>query len=231
MKLLNWNIGSLNSLFFSKSERAIQSRSVLKKISQQNYDVISFQEIKISPAGPTNKEIACLNKYFSDYHMVWRSSQKPAKLKYSGVLFLYSPKLKPLKIIKPKIDDQNLDNEGRLLVLEFEKYYLVNSYVPHYEFHKEKQYDHWMKELTEYLVMLSTDKPLLLTGDLVILPIIGQSFTRNKRAVQKFEDQYSNLIKLGLIDAYAVKPNNANSATWWASNIPKQIDQGIRLDY
>lgn len=231
MKLLNWNIGSLNSLCCLKSERAIQSRNVLKKISQQSYDVISFQETKLGPAGPTDKEICYLNKYFPNYQMAWRSSQKPAKLKYSGTMFLYSPRLKPLQIIKPNINNHGLDNEGRLLIMEYRQYFLVNAYIPHYEFHQEKQHQRWLAELIEYFKQINSIKPLVISGDLAILPGSGQRFTKRRPATQKLRAQYHRLLDLGLVDAYRVKPRTTAAATWWAPNIPKQVDQGIRLDY
>lgn len=53
MKLISWNIDSLNAALTSDSARAKQSREVLATIIDENPDIIAIQETKLSATGPT----------------------------------------------------------------------------------------------------------------------------------------------------------------------------------
>lgn len=232
MRLINWNIASLKAMLFGTTTRAQQTRKVLQEILKSNPDIIGLQEVKLRPDGPDEKEKQKLAEFFPDYQIVYRASQPPAKTSYAGTMFLYKNKLNPLRIIKPNIDDGDLDKEGRLLVLEFENYYIVNAYIPHYEFHQYKLHAHWMEELTEYLQKLKQDKTILLAGDLSIL--LSKNTVKvnvSNKVLTEFKKQYDSLLTLGLSDAYLAKPNGENDATWWAPNIPKKIEKGIRTDF
>ena len=55
MKLISWNIDSLNAALTSDSARAKQSREVLATIIDENPDIIAIQETKLSATGPTKK--------------------------------------------------------------------------------------------------------------------------------------------------------------------------------
>ena len=57
MKLISWNIDSLNAALTSDSARALLSRDVLKKLASMDADIIALQETKLSAKGPTKKHI------------------------------------------------------------------------------------------------------------------------------------------------------------------------------
>ena len=48
MKLISWNIDSLNAALTSDSARALLSRDVLKKLASMDADIIALQETKLS---------------------------------------------------------------------------------------------------------------------------------------------------------------------------------------
>ena len=232
MKLVNWNIASLKSMLFGTTTRALQTREISQKIIKDNPDIIGLQEVKIRPDGPDAKENKKLTELFPNYNIVYRASQSPAKTSYAGTMILHKRDLNPIRIIKSNIDSGDLDSEGRLLILEFKKHYFVNAYIPHYEYHKYRQHAHWMKELTEYIDKLNQKKVVLLAGDLSIL--LGKKTVKStvsKKAVLELKRQYDSLLDLGLRDAYIVKPNGQNDATWWAPNIEKKVENGIRTDF
>lgn len=89
MRLISWNIDSLNAALTSDSARAILSREVLNTIKELNPDIIALQETKLSIKGPTKKHLEVLVSYFPDYDLCWTSSEEPARKSYAGTMFLY----------------------------------------------------------------------------------------------------------------------------------------------
>ena len=61
-----------------------------------------------------------------DYHMFWNCS-KPPKTGYSGTAVL--TKVKPISV-KYGLGIEKHDLEGRLITVEFEKFYFLVCYVP-----------------------------------------------------------------------------------------------------
>lgn len=53
MKLISWNIDSLNAALTSDSARALLSRQVIDTLIAQDADIIAIQETKLSAKGPT----------------------------------------------------------------------------------------------------------------------------------------------------------------------------------
>ena len=79
MKLISWNIDSINAALTSDSARAVLSRAVIDTLVAEDADIIAIQETKLSAKGPTKKHLQILNDYFPDYDISWRSSVEPAR--------------------------------------------------------------------------------------------------------------------------------------------------------
>ena len=62
MKLISWNIDSLNAALTSDSARAQLSRAVIDTLVAENADIIAIQETKLSAKGPTKKAFANLGR-------------------------------------------------------------------------------------------------------------------------------------------------------------------------
>ena len=89
MKLISWNIDSLNAALTGDSARAQLSRAVIDTLVTENADIIAIQETKLSAKGPTKSNLQILEDYFPDYVITWRSSVEPARKGYAGTMFLY----------------------------------------------------------------------------------------------------------------------------------------------
>ena len=75
-----------------------------------------------------HKEI--LEKYFPQYDYSWDSSQEPARKSYVGFLTIYKKELEP-KITFPILGaPDTMDNEARIITLEFNDFYLTQVYTP-----------------------------------------------------------------------------------------------------
>ncbi|TQC07289.1 endonuclease/exonuclease/phosphatase family protein, partial [Streptococcus agalactiae] len=103
MKLISWNIDSLNAALTSESTRALMSRQVIDTLVAEDADIIAIQETKLSAKGPTKKHLEVLETYFPEYDLVWRSSVEPARKGYAGTMFLYRKGLNPI-VSFPEID-------------------------------------------------------------------------------------------------------------------------------
>lgn len=57
MRLISWNIDSLNAALTSDSNRAVLTRKVIDTILNKDPDVIALQETKLPYKGPSKKNI------------------------------------------------------------------------------------------------------------------------------------------------------------------------------
>ena len=64
LKLISWNIDSLNAALTSESARALLSKEVLNTIIEYDPEVIALQETKLSSNGPTKKHLEILEEKF-----------------------------------------------------------------------------------------------------------------------------------------------------------------------
>ena len=118
LKLISWNIDSLNAALTSDSPRAQLSRDVLVTLAKEDADLIAIQETKLPVTGPAKKHMEALTALFPGYRVEWVSSEPPARKGYAGTMILSKEALKAEKIV-PRIGaPSTMDDEGRLLVLD-----------------------------------------------------------------------------------------------------------------
>jgi len=79
LKLISWNIDSLNAALTGTSARSELSRKVLDTIREHDPDVIALQETKLPGDGPSKKHMEVLGEKFPGYAIVWNSSVEPAR--------------------------------------------------------------------------------------------------------------------------------------------------------
>jgi len=167
MKLISWNIDSLNAALTSDSARAKLSQEVLQTLVAEDADIIAIQETKLSSKGPTKKHLEILEELFPGYENTWRSSQEPARKGYAGTMFLYKKELTPV-VTFPEIGaPSTMDLEGRIITLEFGGFFVTQVYTPNagdgLKRLEERQV--WDVKYAEYLAELDKQKPVLATGD------------------------------------------------------------------
>lgn len=241
MKLISWNIDSLNAALTSDSARAQLSKAVLDQLAQAGADIIAIQETKLSPTGPTKKHEEILDQYFPGYAHTWRSSQEPARKGYAGTLFLYRESLKP-KVTFPEIGaPSTMDLEGRIITLEFDDCYVTQVYTPNagdgLKRLAERQV--WDAKYADYLVNLDAKKPVLATGDFnVAHHEIDLANPGANRQSAGFTDEeragFTHLLSRGFTDSFRhLHGDVPHQYTWWAqrSRTSKINNTGWRIDY
>lgn len=241
MKLISWNIDSLNAALTSESTRALMSRQVIDTLVAEDADIIAIQETKLSAKGPTKKHLEVLETYFPEYDLVWRSSVEPARKGYAGTMFLYRKGLNPI-VSFPEIDaPTTMDNEGRIITLEFENCYITQVYTPNAGDGLKRLADRqiWDIKYAEYLATLDSQKPVLATGDYNVahkeIDLANPSSNRRSAGFTDEERQgFTNLLAKGFTDTFRYLHGDVpNVYSWWAqrSRTSKINNTGWRIDY
>lgn len=241
MKLISWNIDSLNAALTAESPRALLSRAVIDTLVAEDADIIAIQETKLSDKGPTKKHLEILEAYFPGYANTWRSSVEPARKGYAGTLFLYKNHLTPT-ISFPAIGaPTTMDSEGRIITLEFDDFYVTQVYTPNAGDGLKRLADRqiWDIQYAEYLAQLDNQKPVLATGDYnVAHKEIDLANPASNRQSPGFTDEeregFTNLLAKGFTDTFRHLHGDAlNAYTWWAqrSRTSKINNTGWRIDY
>lgn len=241
MKLISWNIDSLNAALTSESTRALMSRQVIDTLVAEDADIIAIQETKLSAKGPTKKHLEVLETYFPEYNLVWRSSVEPARKGYAGTMFLYRKGLNPI-VSFPEIDaPTTMDNEGRIITLELENCYITQVYTPNAGDGLKRLGDRqiWDIKYAEYLATLDSQKPVLATGDYNVahkeIDLANPSSNRRSAGFTDEERQgFTNLLAKGFTDTFRYLHGDVpNVYSWWAqrSRTSKINNTGWRIDY
>lgn len=235
MKLISWNVNGL---------RACIQKGFIDFYKSIDADIFSIQETKMQEGQITDeiKELS-LNQY-------WSSAEKKG---YSGTAVF--SKQKPikvtigideeaLKVIKEKLNKDSLligqSNEGRIIVAEYEKFYLVNCYVPNSKIELERL-DYrveWEDEMREYLIYFDKIKPVIYCGDLNVaheeIDLKNPSSNHNNAGfTDKERMQMSKLLDAGFIDSFRYKyPDVKDKYSWWSYMFhARENNAGWRIDY
>lgn len=241
MRLISWNIDSLNAALTSDSKRAELSRQVLDSVAEQNSDVIAIQETKLSSNGPTKTHLDILNEKFPEYEVVWRSSEEPARKGYAGTMFLYKNHLNP-DVFFPKVGGpEPIDDEGRMITLEFEECYITQVYTPNSgaDLVRLEERQAWDVKYAEYLASLDKDKVVLATGDFNVAhkEIDIAHPDRNRRSAGFTDEErlgFTNLLASGFTDTFRHLNGEVTGVySWWnqRAKTSKINNSGWRIDY
>lgn len=241
LKLISWNIDSLNAALTSDSARAVLSREVLLKLIDYDADIIAIQETKLPRTGPTKKHLSILNDKFPDYKLVWNVSKEPARKSYAGTMFMYKKHLEP-QVTYPEIGaPSTMDAEGRLLTLEFDDFYVTQVYTPNAGsgLSRLEERQEWDTKYAEYLKELDDEKIVLATGDFnVAHKEIDLAHPDRNRTTAGFTDEeragFTHLLNQGFTDTFRhLHGDVTDTYTWWNQRAitSKENNSGWRIDY
>lgn len=240
-KFISWNIDSLNAALTSTSARALLSQDVLKKIAACAADIIAIQETKLPAEGPSATHTELLKSYFPGYKFEWVSSVPPAKKGYAGTMILYKEGLKAEKIVPKLGAPDTMDDEGRLIALEFDNFYFVNVYTPNsgdgLKRLKERQI--WDSLYADYLSSLDQKKAVIACGDFnVAHKEIDLANPAANHFSAGFTDEeregFTKLLARGFTDSFRFIHGDVKDIySWWGQRIKtsKINNSGWRIDY
>lgn len=217
MKLISWNVNGL---------RAALNKGFTEFFNEINADIFCIQETKMQEG---QAEV-----FFEGYNQYWNSAEKKG---YSGTAIF--TKVKPLSVAYG-ISIEEHDKEGRVITLEFEKFYLVNIYTPNSKRELERL-DYrmiWEEEIKSYLKKLDENKPVIMCGDLnVAHQEIDIKNPKTNRRNAGFTDEERNkmtvLLDNGFTDTFRhVYPDKKDAYSWWSyMGNARAKNVGWRIDY
>lgn len=218
MKILSWNVNGI---------RSVHEKGFLEWFRKEDADLVCLQEIKAEEEKIPRelKEIAGYKSYFSP-------AERPG---YSGVA-IYT-KRKPERVEKTLGPDQ-FDREGRILLLEFSEFLLLNLYIPHGG-RKKENLSYKLSVYDTLLAFLEKEKgkPLLVIGDFNIahkeIDLARPKENEGNVMFTKEEREKLDLLEnMGFSDTYRLFETRGGRYTWWPywANA-RQRNLGWRIDY
>ena len=216
MKFISWNVNGL---------RACMTKGFMDYFKEVDADFFSIQETKMQE-GQAELDI-------EGYYRYMNSAEKKG---YSGTL-IYT-KHKPLSVIYG-INGNLYNDEGRVITLEYDNFYLVNAYVPNSQ-EELKRLDYRMvyeDNLREYLVSLNKVKPVIYCGDLNVAheridlknPDSNQ---RNAGFTIEERNKMTELLNAGFIDSFRYLYPDKVLYSWWSYRFSARLkNAGWRIDY
>lgn len=215
MKLISWNVNGI---------RACITKGFMDFFSEINADIFCVQETKMQE-GQANLEVLGYYRYMSS----------AIKKGYSGTM-IYT-KIKPINVYYGI--DEKYNDEGRLITLEYDNFYLVNSYTPNSQ-EGLKRLDYRMEfedDLRSYLLKLNESKPVILCGDLNVAhnPIDLKNPKQNEQnpgySIEE-RTKFQNLLDSGFTDSFRYLFPEKVLYSWWSYRFfAREKNIGWRIDY
>lgn len=221
MKLISWNVNGL---------RAVINKGFKEFFKEIDADIFCIQETKMQEAQLDENIL----EIFEGYNAYWNSAEKKG---YSGTAIF--TKQKPLNVTYG-IGKEEHDKEGRVITLEFEKFYMVNIYTPNSKRELERlDYRQlWEDEIRAYLLKLKENKPVVMCGDLNVAHTeIDLKNPKTNRKNAGFTDEerakMTELLNAGFVDTYRYKyPEVEGKYSWWSYMFhAREKNAGWRIDY
>ena len=218
MKLLSWNVNGIRS--------AVKS-GMINEIEKLNPDFICLQEIK-SDEKTVPLEITSLG---------YTAFVNPAVKKgYSGTMIL--TRNKPVSA-RMGIGNREFDDEGRVLSIETEKFWLINAYFPNSQ-RDLKRLDYKLQfdsEFTGYCLELEKQKPLIICGDFNVahedIDIARPEDNRNNAGFTEQERNWmTQFLASGFVDTFRMFNSDPGNYSWWTYRFnARERNIGWRIDY
>lgn len=255
MRIISWNVNGIRSNVFCKG--SYKKNSIVEKIDKDTNlgeiidelspDIICFQETKCDSNTYNNIKI-------EQYYQYWNESKKEGARsgsRYSGTSIW--TKAKPKNVYYNfDIDDFN-DEEGRIIICEYENFLLINTYCPNTGTNFEYRVNIWDKIMYRFLRKQKKNKHIIWTGDLNVSINNNDVFFSDKKSNRYSEEKmkgvgnnaiagftkeerenFKKILDNDFVDAFRhIHGMIKNCFTWWNLRIKtdRQNNLGMRLDY
>ncbi|MGG7186235.1 exodeoxyribonuclease III, partial [Clostridium butyricum] len=216
-KLISWNVNGL---------RACVKKGFLDYFNEMDADIFCVQETKLQE-GQIDLEL-------EGYYDYWNYAEKKG---YSGTAVF--TKEKPISV-KMGLGIEEHDNEGRVITLEYDKFFLVNVYTPNSQ-QKLARLEYrmiWEDVFRNYLKDLEKNKPVILCGDLNVahkeIDLKNPSSNRKNAGFSDEErSKMSELLNSGFTDTFRYfYPDIEGVYSWWSYRFNARANNaGWRIDY
>lgn len=216
MKFISWNVNGL---------RACVGKDFSQSFESLNADFFCLQETKMQ-AGQ-------LELQFPGYTSYWNYAEKKG---YSGTA-IYTRK-EPLAVTYGIGIDEH-DHEGRVITLEYDKFFLVTVYTPNAQ-EELRRLDYrmtWEDAFQAYLHQLDEKKPVIVCGDMNVAhqEIDLKNPKTNRRSAGFTDEERSKMTQLlsnGFTDTFrTLHPEQVTYSYWSYRFRAREKNAGWRIDY
>ncbi len=231
MRIISWNVNGI---------RAVHKKGLFQPfINKYKPDIVCLQETK---AEQHQSEVD-----LPGYEEFWNSASKKG---YSGTAIFTKQKSKsitfdiPKEIAKKyklnKDEYGNPNEEGRVVVVEFTKFFLANVYTPNAKDDLSRvplRHKVWDPAFLEYMKSLEKKKPVVFCGDLNVahtdLDLARPKENVGKKGFTKEEREgLDNVVGKGFVDAFRIFTKDGGHYTWWSHFANARArNVGWRIDY
>ena len=217
MRLISWNVNGL---------RACLTKGFGDYFAQIDADAFCLQETKMQP-GQADFAPEGYEQYFN-------SAEKKG---YSGTAIF--TRMHPISV-SYGIGIEEHDHEGRVITLEFDKFYLVTVYTPNSqrELTRLDYRMNWEDAFADFLCALDAKKPVVVCGDMnVAKEAIDLKNPKNneRNAGYTIEERtkMKALLERGFVDTFRLKhPDETDRYSWWSYMMKsRERNIGWRIDY
>ena len=217
LKFISWNVNGL---------RAVLAKNFTEVFASLDADFFCLQETKLQ-AGQVRLDLP-------GYRQYWNYADKKG---YSGTAVF--TRREPLAVTYGIGVDEH-DHEGRVITLEYEKFYLVCVYVPNskQELERLAYRQVWEDDMRTYLCRLRDRKPVVICGDLNVaheeIDIRNPDTNHHSAGFTDEERQkMTELLAAGFVDSFrALHPDARDRYSWWSYRFhARERNTGWRIDY
>jgi exodeoxyribonuclease III len=229
MKIYSWNVNGI---------RAVHKRGDLQAfLAKHQPDILCLQETKAQQGQ--------LEVDFEDYEEYWYSAEKKG---YSGTAIF--TKVSPLEVVngipedicaKYQLADSYGDTtkEGRVLVAEFEGFYVATVYTPNAkdDLSRIPMRQAWDPAFLEYMDRLQQEKPVIFCGDFNVAHTeLDLARPKENRGKKGFTDEersgFDTMIEKNFVDSFRLFNQESGNYTWWSHfGNARERNVGWRIDY
>ncbi len=220
MIIHSWNVNGF---------RAVVGKGFWDWFRQADSDVVCLQEIKAHP-----DQLSRDDKTEPGYEVFWNPSR--TKKGYSGVASFYRV---PPRNISISLPDEKFKGEGRVILMEYEKFYLFNVYFPNGQMSDERLkfklefYDSFL----DYAQMLRQKKPIVACGDFNTahqeIDLKNPKANEDRSGFLPIERAWlDKFIDHGYLDTFRMFNQEPDQYTWWTYRFgARSRNAGWRIDY
>lgn len=217
MKFVSWNVNGI---------RACLKKGFMDYFNEMDADFFCIQESKCQ-AGQVELDLP-------GYEQYWNYALRKG---YSGTAIF--TKHKPLQV-KYGVGDKDTEEEGRIITLEYENFYMVTVYTPNSkrDLARLPYRLEWEDELRAYLVELDAKKPVIYCGDLNVAHEAidlknAKSNVGNSGFTTEERGKMTTLLASGFTDSFrSLHPDMTDRFTWWSyMSKVRERNIGWRIDY
>jgi exodeoxyribonuclease-3 len=220
MRILSWNVNGL---------RAVQRKGFVDWFSRESPDILCIQETKASPE-QLSLDLTTVQGYYSYFSVAEKKG-------YSGVA-TYS-KIEPAEVTYG-FGMERLDNEGRILRMDYGDFVLFNIYFPNGKssderlLYKMKFYDAFLEHLD---LLRDRGKHIIVCGDVntahkvidIARPKANEKISGFLPLEREWMDKW---VSHGYVDTFRMFNQEPGQYTWWdARGGARERNVGWRIDY